>query len=112
MLKGMLREFGRGLIWSTAFLVVYVIGQLLVFGVLTNNGTAQSQDRRVEEQSRAYEEQLKRAGEQQKRTEELLDRSTNYYDRMDANASKQEEINQRIEALVARWEPQRLPATR
>jgi hypothetical protein len=92
------KAFLRGLAYAVAFAIVFSFYPLIFFPEPTTavQSTAVA-DPRTAQYWKDYETQ-------RQRTEQLLTRSERYYDRMDANAAKQEEINRRLEAVITRWE--------
>lgn len=95
-MKPVLLTFGRGLVYSLAFWIVYSVLYHPPWGRLSSSD---QDDARTEAYWKASERQ-------QARTEELFDMSEQQFKRMDALISKQEELNQRFEAVIIRWEKQ------
>ena len=95
-MKTVLATFGRGLIYSLAFWLVY--------SVLYHPPWARQSS--TEQDAARAEAYWKASEAQQARMQELLDVSEQQYKRMDPIMSKQEELSQRFEAVIARWEKQ------
>ena len=93
-MKQVLVTFGRGLIYSLAFWLVYTAVYHPPWQHQTSND-----DARTENYWKAQEEQ-------QARSESMFEVAEQQYKRMDALMSKQEELSQRFEAVIARWENQ------
>jgi len=93
-MKQVLVTFGRGLIYSLAFWLVYTV---LYHPPWQRQASAD--DARTESYWKAQ-------AEQQARSEDLFKVAEQQYKRMDALMSKQEELSQRFETVIARWEKQ------
>ena len=94
-MKQILVIFGRGLIYSLAFWLVYTV----IYHPPWQRQASTGDDARTEAYWKAQEEQ-------QVRSENMFEVAEQQYKRMDALISKQEELSQRFEAVIARWEKQ------
>jgi hypothetical protein len=103
-MKDIGKAFLRGLAYAIAFAIVFSLFPLIFFpSPATSVQSSSATDARTVQYWKDYEAQ-------RLRTEQLLTRSERYYDRMDANAAKQEEINRRLEAVITRWETRGISA--
>jgi len=115
MLKAFGNAFLQGIAYALAFAAIFLLYSMVMMFFVGSSST-QSDARRnalVERQWQDYEARLKTQDEHAQKAEAALDRASHYYDRMEANAGKQEEINRRLEAVISRWESQKVvPALR